>query len=97
MANLSLEDRIEKHRKKLDQLLARQKAISARTEERHRKADTRRKILVGACDLDEAEKTPMFKQKLMFRLDQFLSRDADRALFDLPPRNSVSPETSNPT
>jgi hypothetical protein len=49
-----------------------------------RKADTRRKILVGAAILNEAEKKPDIKTFLYKLLDSFLTRPDDRALFDLP-------------
>ncbi|CCG39912.1 Mobilization protein C (fragment) [Magnetospirillum molischianum DSM 120] len=61
-------------------------AIQARQKERSRKDDTRHKVLVGAAILAEAEKNPAAKQRLMALLDQNLTRDIDRAVFDLAPK-----------
>ncbi|CCG43186.1 hypothetical protein [Magnetospirillum molischianum] len=67
-------------------LEAQMQAIQARQKERSRKDDTRRKVLVGAAILAEAEKNPAAKQRLMALLDQNLTRDIDRAVFDLAPK-----------
>ncbi|MBF0477364.1 MAG: mobilization protein C, partial [Deltaproteobacteria bacterium] len=63
-------------------LEAQMQAISARQKQRSRKDDTRRKVLVGAAGLAEADKNAAAKQKLMALLDQPLTRDLYRAVFD---------------
>ncbi len=75
---------------KLAELEARKKALEAqmqaiqvRQKERLHKADSRRKVLVGAAVLAEAEKNPAAKQRLMALLDRYLSRPVDREVFDL--------------
>ena len=47
-------------------------------------ADIRRKILAGAAVLEEAEQRPEYEAALLYLLDRFLTRPADRALFNLP-------------
>lgn len=64
-------------------LEAQMQAIQVRQKERLRKNDSRRKVLVGAVVLAEAEKNPAAKQRLMALLDRYLSRPVDREVFDL--------------
>lgn len=65
---------------------ARIDAVKARTKERARKEDTRRKVLVGAVILAEADQSEAAKQRLLTLLDKHLVRPVDRAVFGLPPR-----------
>ena len=50
-----------------------------------RKRSTRRKVLVGAMYLKHAERNDQGMTQLRHALDGYLTRDVDRALFDLPP------------
>ncbi len=77
---------------RLKQLIEKRNAFNARIRQEHnklkageRKNDTRRKILAGAAVLQWAAKDNNFSAKLMTELKAFLIRDADRALFGLPP------------
>lgn len=77
---------------KLEKLKAQKAALEARiqlAEARHkkleRKQDTRRKILVGAYYLEQAQKSNGFEQ-LKRQLDTFLVRESDRKLFGLASR-----------
>ena len=92
---------------KLKKLLEQRKALDARIQqeqnrdnEKKRKETTRRKILVGAAVLDEIGKNEKLKADIDKLLASFLSRDADRSLFGLPPLPPVQgtqtekPETS---
>ncbi|MBF0477359.1 MAG: mobilization protein C, partial [Deltaproteobacteria bacterium] len=72
-------------------LEAQVQAISARQNQRSRKDAPRRKVLVGAAVLAEADKNAAAKQKLMALLDQHLTRDIDRAVFDLAPKAKAEP------
>lgn len=60
-----------------------QKRAKASKEERAK--DTRRKILAGSMLLSAWDKNPDAKAQGIARLNQFLTREDDRALFDLPP------------
>lgn len=72
---------------KLRQLKERQQAVEARQRtldsRRERKADTRRKILVGAIVLAKVEQGELASETLHGWLDAALVRDDDRALFKL--------------
>jgi len=73
---------------KLRQLKERQQAVEARQRtlesRRSRKADTRRKILVGAVVLAKVERGELSESDLRRWLDQALVRADDRGLFALP-------------
>ncbi|MDJ0649739.1 MAG: hypothetical protein QNJ60_13675 [Xenococcaceae cyanobacterium MO_188.B19] len=75
---------------KLEQLLKKQEELKAqirkeknKLDQAERKKDTRRKILLGALMMDLMNKGELDEKKIMKRLDDFLSRDTDRQLFDL--------------
>ena len=84
------EERAAAAAKKLQQLKARKDALEARKLSRvlkgQRAEDTRRKILIGALFLDKIERGEWSRDKLIPLLDAYLTREDDRALFDLPPR-----------
>ncbi len=83
-----LDEQISTLQQKLQQLKLRQQRIDARKRAisglRERKADTRRKILLGGLILDKLRLGELDRQLVMSWLDHGLTRAADRALFDLP-------------
>jgi hypothetical protein len=74
---------------KLRQLKEREQAVEARRRtldsRRARKADTRRKILVGAIVLAKVERGELAQADLQRWLDLALTRPDDRVLFALTP------------
>jgi hypothetical protein len=70
-------------KQKLEQQIASAKALVKKVD---RANDTRKKILVGAYFLDVKYKDK--EDELKKLMDGFLVRDNDRALFDLPPKDS---------
>jgi hypothetical protein len=85
-----LEERIAKLEAKLKQEKAKQQQIEARkraTESKiTRQKDTRKKVLVGSVILSKVERDEWPKDKFLAMMDAALTRDDDRALFDLSPR-----------
>jgi hypothetical protein len=85
-----LTERISELETKLKQLKTRQQRIDARARalasRRARKDDTRRKILIGATVLARVDRDELDHADLLAWLDAHLTRDDDRALFELPPR-----------
>ena len=79
--------RIADLEQKLRQLKAREQAVEARRRtlesRRSRKADTRRKILVGAIVLAKVEQGEFPHERLQSWLDAALTRVDDRGLFGL--------------
>ena len=85
----SLEERIKAQEGRLKQLKAlkqKQEAQKRAAEaKRNRTEDTRRKVLVGAMMLGHMEKSDVMKDSIMTKLDAYLTRPDDRALFGLSP------------
>ena len=74
--------KLEEQRARINAEIAR---VRAREQQQARKDDTRRKILVGSMLLQLVEDGEWPKDKLRARLDSYLVRDDDRALFELSP------------
>lgn len=81
-----LNEKIAKQQEKLNQLKAQKQAIEAREKkkatEQQRKNDTRRKILLGSYLLKKMENEAN-KEKILTELNEYLTEDRDRKLFDL--------------
>ena len=70
-------------------LNARTRRVRSRLSARERKTDTRRKILVGAMMLKLSDQHPETKDFMLKHLDGFLEHSRDRALFDLPAKETT--------
>ena len=94
----TIDEQIEQAKRRIKQLEARKQQIEARKVhlliKGKRSSDTRRKILAGALVLEMMEKDEATHQRFLERLDKYLKRDDDRALFDLPPLPAEAPLTS---
>ena len=86
MTNESLEQRIAKQEERLKQLKAQKQAVLAREKkklsEQQRKDETRRKILLGSYLLKKME-NEQDKEKILAELNEYLTEDRDRKLFNL--------------
>lgn len=95
-----IEQRIAASQKRLEELKRQKKALEKRQKvlesKAERRADTRRKILLGSMLLAEIEKGGDEAADLLVKLDTYLKRDDDRALFDLPAVEKTEP-TGAPT
>lgn len=80
--------KLEQQRQQIHDSIRREKLKLAGEE---RKKDTRRKILIGSIILNEIKNDSALQERIQKLLDAKLSRDDDRALFDLKPL----PEKSN--
>lgn len=82
----SLEQQIAKQEERLKQLKAQKQAVIAREKskqkEQQRKDETRRKILLGSYLLKKMD-NPLDRQKILADLDEYLTEDRDRKLFNL--------------
>ena len=89
------QQRIDELQEKLKQAKALKTKIEARKKaadsKKKRAEDTRRKILVGALALEMMDQDQYAKTRIMARLDKFLTRADDRALFGLPPADQTKP------
>ena len=50
---------------------------------KQRKNDTRRKILLGSMVLERMERESDYKEQVTKKLDQYLTKNRDRELFEL--------------
>ena len=80
MAAPTLES-IEKARRKVDQAKAQLQALEARAATLNRKADARRKIILGGLLLDAAMKDTGWETRLNELMDR-IGRDQDRKAFE---------------
>lgn len=85
-----LADREKKAIEYRDKLQARIDLIAARGTAQDRKDDTRRKILSGAMLYDRIQKRKLSNQKMTDWMSKFLTRDDDRALFQLAKIDSIA-------
>jgi hypothetical protein len=76
----TLQERLQQLKAQQQRSAARQKTIESR---RHRKEDTRRKILAGAIVLAKLDRGELDKAQFYRWLNEALTRPDDRALFDL--------------
>jgi uncharacterized protein (DUF3084 family) len=86
-----LDDQISALQTRLSQLKLRQQRLDARKRaieaQRERKAETRRKILVGGIVLEKLRQGEIDGEQFRGWLDQALTRADDRALFGLSPND----------
>lgn len=71
-------------KKQRDKINARIRLLQNKEQSKERKDNTRRKILVGSYYLDLASKNDSFSD-IKSLMDNYLTRDSDRSLFDLMP------------
>lgn len=79
----SLEAKLKQAKAKKQQIETRKRAIESKIT---RQKDTRKKVLVGAVILTKVERGEWPRDKLMAMMDATLTRDDDRALFELLPK-----------
>lgn len=82
----NLDEKIKTHEERLKQLKSQKQDVLAREKkkkaEQQRKDDTRRKILLGSYLLQMME-NEVNKGKILAGLNEYLTEDRDRTLFDL--------------
>jgi hypothetical protein len=83
-------------KKKQEQLAARIQLLEAAEKTRERKKDVRRKILLGALVLERLRQGDPKAESLRAELDGYLTRDNDRALFELSPLPEKEGENKTP-
>ena len=83
----NIEKKIEAQLEKLKQLKAQKQAVEGRErtkqKEQQRKDDTRRKILLGSYLIKKMQNEAN-KEKILAELNEYLTENRDRQLFDLP-------------
>ena len=79
----TLQERLKQLKLRQQRSEARQRAVDA---QRERKAETRRRFVVGTVILEKVGSGEIDRSQLLVWLDSSLTRKEDRALFDLPPK-----------
>ena len=79
--------RVKKLEEQQAKIAAELQRARGRAAQEKRKRETQRTILIGAAYLKAAEKDPKLMKELLQCLDEFLTNDRDRELFDLPARS----------
>lgn len=92
MGKATPEEKLEKLKKKQEQIRAQFQKVAAQKKAVDRKADTRRKVLAGAVVLKACEDDAGLKKQLWDLLDKNLVLNKDRVVFGFPAR----PEPPNP-
>ena len=81
---------LKKLRRKKKFILEQQiRRAQIRVNAKERKLRTRRLILLGSYLDDIIQNDPVSMKRVSKGLDEFLERDRDRALFDLPPKEAA--------
>lgn len=83
----ALETKLKQEKAKKQQIEARKRSVEAK---KKRSDDTRRKVLIGAAVLAQVEQGRWPHENMLAMMNKALTRADDRALFDLPPRQSTS-------
>ena len=88
---LTKQGKLDALKKKNAQIKAQIQKLEASEKTQERKRDTRRKILVGAYFIDQANETKTFAEIVKI-MDGYLKRNSDRVLFDLEPIEDRKPK-----
>lgn len=78
-------DRLRRLEERRDAINAQLQKERAKEQKEKRKKETRKKILAGAMILDKVANGAWEKEKFKNHMDRFLTKESDRALFDLLP------------
>ena len=79
-------------RQRKERILRQKRQQLAKLTNQKRKEDTRRKVLIGAAILSKVQAGDWTNDQLLGLLDGYLTRNDDRALFDLPALPEPEPE-----
>jgi len=85
---MAAKDALKKLRDQRTKLLEAAKQKRAEERRLERQQNARRRDLLGGMALELMESGEWPKDRILSRLDQYLKRENDRALFDLQPRPS---------
>ncbi len=83
---MAAKDALKKLRDQRTKLLEAAKQKRAEERRLERQQNARRRDLLGGMALDLMESGEWPKDRILSRLDQYLTRESDRSLFDFPPR-----------
>lgn len=87
---ISLRNKIQSTEERLRQLKIQERQLEQKlrtiASEKSRKAETRKKIIIGAITMNEIETDPSLKAVFLQKIDSMLQKASDRKLFNLSPK-----------
>jgi len=93
---MAAKDALKKLRDQRTKLLEAAKQKRAEERQLERQHNARRRDLLGSMALELMESGEWPKDRILSRLDQYLKRENDRALFEFPPRPSQDAAEADP-
>lgn len=85
-----------KHEKKIAQLKAQLEQLEARAREESRKAETKKKVVLGGAVLALIKQHPEASERLIRMLDPVITRPYDRRSVGLPVPDDTQADTTRP-
>ena len=79
----ALEEQLKQQKAKAQKIAA---AIKAKENGKARKLENRKKMLIGAMIFAQMNKNESLQENILARLDGFLTKDSERAVFGLTPK-----------
>ena len=86
MPRANPDEALRKMKEQQARINAKVQRAEARKRDRDRKHRTQKAVLAGLMVLDRVERGALPEQLFLRDMDEFLSRDRERAVFGLPPR-----------
>jgi transposase len=84
----ALEEQLKQQKAKAQKIAA---AIQAKESGKARKLENRKRMLIGAMFLAQMNKNEDTKKSILAKLDGFLTKESERSVFGLIPKQSQSP------
>ena len=81
----ALEEQLKQQKEKAQKIAA---AIKGKENGKARKLENRKKMLIGAMIFSQMSKNESLKENILGKLDGFLTKDSERAVFGLTPKQS---------
>jgi len=88
MPRVTPDEALRKMKEQEARIKAKIQRAEARKRERDRKHRTQKAVLAGLMVLDRVERGELTEKLFLRDMDQFLTRDRERAVFGLPPRQN---------
>lgn len=85
-----LEEQLKQQKAKAQKIAA---AIKAKENGKARKLENRKKMLIGAMIFAQMNKNESLKENIMAKLDGFLTKESERAVFGLEPKQSQAAQS----
>lgn len=82
----ALEEQLKQQKAKAQKIAA---AIKAKESGKARRLENRKKMLIGAMIFSQMNKNESLKENILAKLDGFLTKESERAVFGLAPKQTL--------